>query len=348
MIEFASVVEKARLFDPAGNPIEQTIEHRTDPLTSAVASINAALGEKAKAFFLGAPDLQMLRDYQERTRSECPFCNVAEKATSFSREFVRDGRLQIGRSTGVPNLFSKCAVDAVAIVDPGRHVLFPSQLAKEALADAIRVGREIVRRARQQDAALVHHAVGMNFLPPGGSSMPHPHYQTHVRGVPYSGVARLMRLARAFLERTGRSYWEALVEAEKRAGARYVGAAGRVEWLAAWAPTHQREFWGVLPGVASVAEISDADADAFASGISRVISYYESLGNHPFTFAFFSSPDPSATGHFALHLKVCSRPSFRALYSNYDTWFTPKMLGDDVHTEAPEKYAEALRGRWTA
>ena len=47
MIEFASVIEKAHLVDPAGNAVEQTIEHRTDPLTSTVASINAALSEKA-------------------------------------------------------------------------------------------------------------------------------------------------------------------------------------------------------------------------------------------------------------------------------------------------------------
>ena len=346
MIEFASVVEKAHLFDPAGNPVEQTIEHRTDPLTSSVASINAALSEKAKAFFLGATDVEMLRGYQEKTQADCPFCNVAQKATSFPRDFVAEGQLRMGRSIGVPNLFSKSGVDAVAIIDPGRHVLLPSQIAPEALADAIRVAREIVRRARQRDPALVHHVVGMNFLPPGGSSMPHPHYQAHVRGVPYSGVARLARLGREFLERNGRSYWDSLLEAEKRLGARFIGEAGRVQWLAAWAPAHQREIWGVLPGVASLTETSDADADAFASGISRVITYYESLANHPFTFAFFSSPQPDKG--FALQVKICSRPSFRSLYSNYDTWFTPKLLGDDVHTQAPEQYAGELRRRWGA
>jgi hypothetical protein len=51
-------------------------------------------------------------------------------------------------------------------------------------------------------------------------------------------------------------------------------------------------------------------------------------------------------GAWALHVKVCSRPAFRSLYSNYDTWFTPKFLGDEVHTEPPEGYAARLRGRW--
>ena len=347
MIEFASSVEKAPLIDPSGHAVEQTIEHRIDPLTSSVASINTALSEKAKAFFLGATDPQMLRDLEQKTRADCPFCNVATKGTRFPPDFVAEGQLRIGKSTGVPNLFSKTAVDAVAIVDPARHVLFPSQLEPQALADAIRVAREIIRRARQRDRGLVHHVVGMNFLAPAGSSVPHPHYQAQVRAVPYSGLSRVMAPSREFAARTGRSYWEVLLETEKRTGARFIGTTGRVQWVAAYAPAHQREIWGVLPGVASLLDLSEGDADAFASGAAKVISWYESLGNHPFNFAFFSSPDPGSAGHFALHVKVCSRPSFRPLYSNYDTWSTPKMFGDDVHTEAPERWAEALRGRWT-
>ena len=183
----------------------------------------------------------------------------------------------------------------------------------------------------------------MNFLAPAGSSVPHPHYQTQVRAVPYSGLARLIALGRDFAARTRRNYWEALIETEKRNGARFIGSTGRVQWLAAYAPAHQREIWGVLPGVAGLLQISDADADAFAEGAAKVISWYESLGNHPFNFAFFSSPDPAAADHFALHVKVCSRPSLRPLYSNYDTWSMPKMFGDDVHTEPPENWAEALR-----
>ena len=137
MIEFASVIEKAHLIDPAGNPVEQTIEHRTDPLTSTVASINAALSEKAKAFFLAATDVELLREYQEKTRAACPFCNVAEKGTRFPKSFVGEGQLQVGRSVAVTNLFSKTAFDSVAILDPGRHVLFPSQIAPEALAPVV-------------------------------------------------------------------------------------------------------------------------------------------------------------------------------------------------------------------
>ena len=49
---------------------------------------------------------------------------------------------------------------------------------------------------------------------------------------------------------------------------------------------------------------------------------------------------------FALQVKLCARPAFRPLYTNYDTWFAPKLVGDDAYTEAPEQYAARLKARW--
>jgi len=342
-MDLSSVTERTTLVDPAGNRAEQVIEHRTDPLTGSVASINAALGEKARAF-LGAADVALLEDLQEKTRAGCPFCGAAERGTRFIPEVAPEGQLRNGDALAMPNLFSKCAFDSVVIVDPSSHVLFPSRIAPAALAGAIGLAGELVRRARSRDQALTHHVVGMNFLHPGGSSVPHPHFQVHVRSVPYSGLDRAMRLAAEFRARTGGGFFDALLDHE-RGGPRFVGKIGAVEWIAAWAPAHQREIWGVLPGRASLAEVSAADAEAFAAGISRTISFYEEAGTHPFTLAFYSSPR-AAAGEWALHVKICSRPAFRPLYANYDTWFAPKFLGDEAHLEAPEGYAARLRARF--
>jgi len=49
-----------------------------------------------------------------------------------------------------------------------------------------------------------------------------------------------------------------------------------------------------------------------------------------------------------LHVKLIARPAFRASYTNYDTWFGPKLAGDEAHTEAPEQYAARLKVRWPA
>jgi galactose-1-phosphate uridylyltransferase len=343
-LELVPVVERTRLVDPAGAPAEQVIEHRVDPLLGTVASINAALGEKARAF-LGGADLALLQDLEERSRATCPFCAAAEKGTRFPPALVPEGQLRIGDALAMPNLFSKAGLDCVVVVDPARHVLFPSRIREKGLADAVRAAAELVRRARRDEPARVHHVAGMNFLAPGGSSVPHPHLQVHARSVPYSGIARAMALAAAHLDRKGRGYFEELLETERALGVRHLGRTGSVEWVVAWAPAHQREVWGILPSATSLVELDDAAAEGFAAGISRVISFYEEAGVHPFTLAFMSSPAPGARG-WALHVKICSRPALRAMYANYDSWFGPKLVGDDAHVEAPESYAAALRARW--
>ncbi len=345
MIEFTSVTERTRLVDPAGGELTQTLEHRLDPLTRSVASINAALGEKAKAF-LGGPDLELLRDLESRTKPGCPFCGAAERGTRFAPDVVPEGQLAVGRALALPNLFSKCGFDAVVVVDPAQHVLAPSRIAADALGDAVRAAAELVRRARAHDAGLVHHAAGMNFLAPGGSSIPHPHLQVQARTVPYSRLAAARSASAEHLAHSGRSYWAELVEEEVRRGARHVGdtGGGRVRWLAADAPSHQREIWGILPGTSSLVDLHDEDARAFGEGISKVVSSYERAGSHSFTLAFWSSPGPDEA--WALQVRICSRPAVRPLYYNYDTWFAPLFLGDDVHTETPEQTAAALRASW--
>ena len=386
MLALSPVAETAVLIDPWGHRSEQRIEHRTDPLTGAVASINTALGEKAKAF-LGAADLSLLAELEETSKRGCPFCDATNQGTRYPPEqalpgdpgeTANPGQLRRGNTVAVPNLFSKCARDSVVIIDYTQHVLSASKLGKPALADALLLAGELVRRARAQDPLLCHHVAGMNLLQPAGSSVPHPHVQVHARSVPYSGLQRLREAGALFAQRVGRSYWKVLLEEERALGERTIGttgadiggngghhgsgdnegnastivhpagpgAASEVTWLTPFAPAHQREVWGVLPEVGSLVELTEPQAAAFADGISRVVTAYEELGSNAFNFVFFSSPVAGDSATFSLQVRLCTRPAFRPLYSNYDTWFTPKFLGDDVHTEAPEQTAARLRARF--
>jgi galactose-1-phosphate uridylyltransferase len=344
-MDLRTVVERATIVDPAGQRTEQVVEHRIDPLTGTVASLNAAFGEKAKVF-IGTTDVALLADLQERSRAGCPFCSAGERGTRFVQEISAEPQIRVGRSLAVPNLFAKAGFDAVVIVDPALHVLFPSRLPADALGDALRAAARMVRLARAGDPARVHHLAGMNFLQPGGSSVPHPHLQVHARSTPYSALARAMDAAAAWRARTGRSFFDALLEHERRDGARWIGTTGPVAWVAAFAPAHQKEIWGVLPGTASLATARDEDLGALADGIARVVSTYEAWGAHPFTFALQSAPLPGREGDWALHVKICARPALKAVYANYDSWFGPLFAGDDAHTEAPEAYAARLRERF--
>jgi len=345
MLEFQVVAEQVQLVDPSGAEIEQRIEHRRDPLTGTVASVNGALSEKAKVF-LGVEDRALIQDLEERSRATCPFCAAAEKGTRFLPAFAPEGQIRVGRSIAMPNLFAKAALDAVVIIDHATHALSPSRLDPSTVTTAIQAAVELVRRARAGDAALVHHVAGMNFLPPGGSGVPHPHLQVHVRSVPYAGIERLLALGAAFRGRHGQGYWGLLLEEERRRGQRWLGRTGPVEWVAAFAPARQKEVWGLLPGVGSLAELDDAGAEGFAAGLCRVVASYEESGTSPFTMAFFSAPTPGRSEDLTLQARICARPAMRSLYSNYETWFAPLFLGDDAHTEAREVYAARLRARF--
>ena len=106
-MEFQSVTERAVLVDPSGRRAEQVIEHRTDPLTGTVASINGALGEKAKAF-LGSADVALLEDLQEKSKAGCPFCSAAERGTRYVPEVLAEGQLRVGSAVAMPK-YQACA-----------------------------------------------------------------------------------------------------------------------------------------------------------------------------------------------------------------------------------------------
>src|SRR5207244_4476989 len=214
-MELASITERTFLIDPAGNRSEQEIEQRVDPLTGTVASVNLALGEKAKAF-LGTADVEMLRDFETRSKTGCPFCSAEEKGTRFLPDLVKEGQLRIGKALAIQCSAEYCRVQ-------------------------------------------------------------------------------------------GRNFWTELLDQERKAGARYIGSTDPVEWIATFAPAHQKEIWGVLPGVGSLIELDDRAAASFAEGLSRILSFYEKSGVHPFTFALFSSPDAGSGQFYSLHLRICAR-----------------------------------------
>lgn len=341
-MDFFSVKEHFKMTGPDGKEFVQEIEHRKDPLTWVVATINSFLGEKAKAF-LGQADTELLKKLEEESKETCPFCVALEKGTRFSTDFIKEGLIKIGNSLAVPNLFSKAGIDAVVIVNHKQHTLAPSKISKEDFASAIKVGVALIKKGVDYNERLTHHVMGMNFLNPGGSSVPHPHFQVHLRSVPYSGITDILRLSEDYYRKKGVSYWQELIEFEKKEDVRFIGEVGKSCWIMPFAPAHQKEVWGILPGKGTLSELSDDEADAFAEGISKVVSFYEEEGHYAYTFAFFSSPVDNACDHFALQVRLCARPAFKSLYSNYDTWFTPKFIGDEVHTTAPEVYCQRLK-----
>lgn len=340
MINFYSIKEIADFISFDGSIMKQEIEHRKDPLTNVVATINGFLGEKAKAF-LGSKDEVFIKDLEEKTKANCPFCVADKGGTRFPESFVEGGYFREGDSICVPNLFSKAMVDAVCIVNFKKHLLNAKAFTGEDFYNVLKNCKRVIERAKAC-YNISNHILGMNFLHPGGSSMPHPHLQVHIRGVEYSGLKNLMNLSKDYYEKYGKSYWDEIVLSEKVEKKRYIADMDGIDWLVPFSPSHQKEVWGIVRGKGSIYELSDKDLEKLAIGISKVVSFYEDEGN-TYTFALLSSPVKDVGDYFSVQVRLCARPALKALYSNFDTWFDPMFVGDDVHTQSPEEYGDKLK-----
>ncbi len=340
MIEFYSVKETTDFISFGGTTMNQVIEHRVDPLTKVVATINGFLGEKAKAF-LGSKDFELIKDLEEKTKPNCPFCVANKSGTRFPKDFVKEGFFRQGDSLCVPNLFSKAIIDGVCIINLKKHCLSAKEFNEVDFYNSLKVCKEVIERAKNV-IGFKNHILGMNFLHPGGSSVPHPHLQVHVRQVEYSGLRRLLDLSKKYFEENGHNYWKVLVRTEKENKERFVSKIGTVDWVVPFAPSHQKEVWGIVEGKSSLYDFTDKDLESMAIGISKVLSFYEDEGN-TFTFALLSSPEIGVNDSFYAQIRLCARPALKSLYSNFDTWFDPMFVGDDVHTQSPEEYVKNLR-----
>ncbi len=340
MIKFESIKEVTDFVSFDGSLMKQEIEHRKDPLTGVVATINGYLGEKAKAF-LGSKDTELLREMEEKTRANCPFCVANKTGTRFSESFTEGGFLREGDSICVPNLFSKAKLDAVCIINIDKHLLNMKEYSNKDFYNALINCKRFIEKGKTY-YNLPYHVLGMNFLHPGGSSVPHPHLQVHLRGFEYSGITKLIDLSKEFFIKTGENYWQQLLLKEKELGLRYISDMGQVQWIVPFAPSHQKEIWGLVNGKSSITELTEKEIHAISEGISRALAFYEDEGN-TFTFALLSSPDDHVNRYFSLQIRLCARPAFKSLFSNYDTWFNPMFVGEDVHTQSPEEYGLRLK-----
>ncbi len=340
MIEFQSLKETVDFVSFDGSLMKQEIEHRKDPLTGVVATINGFLGEKAKAF-LGSKDNELLKDLEEKTKANCPFCVADKSGTRFQRDFVEEGFFRAGDSICVPNLFSKARLDGVCIINKNKHILNLKEYSAEDFYNALINCRDFIERG-QKCYNLSHHILGMNFLHPGGSSVPHPHLQVHVRGYEYSGLTNLINLSKGYFFKNKENYWQELLLKEKELGARYICEMGQIYWIVPYSPSHQKEIWGIVRGKSSIFELSEKEIYALAEGIIRSLAFYEDEGN-TCTFALLSSPKTEDKEYYSLQIRLCARPAFKSLYSNFDTWFVPMFAGEDVHTLSPEEYALKLK-----
>jgi len=345
VIRFEGWTVKARVLNPLkGFELEvQELERRVDPLTGHTTIVARGRLPYVKQFM--EHDEQLLRRLADASRASCPFCpeRVEQVTPKFPSDVVPEGRVKVGRCIAFPSLHAHSDFNAVVVLGP-RHLARPSELDEDLIYEGLKAGVDVALRAYRSDHKLRSPSIVMNYLPPAGSSIVHPHMQVLSSTSPFNVVRELLARSFEFYTLWSRCYWDALVEEERRLGERYIGSTGPIHWLAPYAPSRHFEVWGVGPS-SDLSSLGDGELRGIARGVANVLRFYESEGLLSFNFAVYSAPLGGRYDYFKVLVKVCSRFGLKEPFLN-DFWAMPALLGEGEVMEAPEDYASRLRSAW--
>ena len=186
-------------------------------------------------------------------------------------------------------------------------------------------------------------AICQNHLPSAGGSLIHPHLQVHADRIASNHHRFLQQRATRYFQQTGDFLFSEYLCLEKADGSRYIGPTGAWEWLAAFAPEGFFEIWGILPGVTSLRQITDADWAALAQGVLNTQRFYRSLHRNGYNLGLLLVENGAY--HLELRVVILVRANYapwvRSDFTSYEV-----MLGDMTTFVAPEETAEKARRFW--
>lgn len=328
------LTERFRSPDGSDEEVERQLEVRFDPLLGTSARIAQGVSlPKAEASALA---------FIQAGNPACPFCpqRLAQVTPRILAAICAEGRIREGETILFPNTVPYSQYAAVAIFS-ARHWLALREFTPSLIADNLAAALRFVRQVHDFDRRVQHGAYNVNYLYPSGGSLPHPHAQIYVDPYPTTMMRLQYQAGERFWSGHGRSFWEALVEAEEQRGERFVGRVGATSWMTAFAPLGFNEVRAVVSHRETFLDLTDEDRGALAFGISRVLSWYESSGYNSFNLALYSGPLSGAVG-FCVNLTMVTRS---ALVPNYrsDAMHLERLHWEAAVDRPPEALATELR-----
>ena len=319
------------------------MEVRRDPLLGDISVYNPCLKDKVK-FFFGDSDSGLVEKLIEDSAKNCIFCGeMIERSTPrYPSDLVPEGRIRIGEAVLFPNLFPIGKYHSVVRLS-NAHFMKLSEFRPAIIEDGLKAAQTFIKLVYAHDPSASFVAVNANYLFPAGATLVHPHLQMLITPTAYSYHERLIRASHAYYQEHGSEFYPDLIEEEKRLGGRYVAHRGAWHWLAAFSPMGNNEVIAVHEGESDFGLLSESDLATLAEGISRVLSFYESLCHLSFNYSIFSVRGSSSQKGFRCLLKIISRQN---LYPNYrnDDYFLQKLLHSELIINLPEDLALELRG----
>ena len=288
-------------------------------------------------------DKKVLDSLVEQTRASCPFCpeSVKTKTPMFSRDFLEEGRIFVGDTVVVPNIWGHAERSVLAILSKQHHLAL-REFTVELLVDGFKGGVAYLKRLKDVSPEIRFPVFVFNYLPPAGSSIFHPHMQVLVRDRPFYLVKLMLDRSRVYFRKTGTSFWSDLLMKE-RGGDRYLFNMNRVEWLVPFAPLRgMNEVQAVVRGKSHLLELNNDDWSGLAEGMSKILRFYDKEMYSSFNLVLMSGPLDRHLNYFDVNLRIISRPGMQTMSFTH-AWAVPYLLWDGEAVEPPEQLACRIR-----
>ncbi len=343
MIKFEKTVRYSKILSPLKN-FEETLvefEYRLDPLTGRNTTvIKGMLGYVQK--FLRT-DESILNSLVNSTRINCPFCpeNLWSKTPMFTSDIVPEGRIKCGDALIVPNLLGHAERSVLAILSDKHHLKL-NEISPKMLLDAFKCGLIYLKRLAEREPNERFPVFIINYLPPAGSSIMHPHMQILVRETPFFLTKLLIEKSEEYYQRFGRKYWEDLLKIERN-GDRYLFSENNVEWLVPFAPLRGiAEVQAIVSGRSNLLELKEEELRGLTEGLAKILKFYHQESLLSFNTILISGPLDQHLDYFDVNLRVMARPGLQGIGFT-DAWALPYFLWDGEAVEEPEKLAERIK-----
>jgi UDPglucose--hexose-1-phosphate uridylyltransferase len=323
----------AEMIAPDTGELTRTeIEVRVDPLTGHTSRILPNRG-------LMPPNDFDLEAFARENQERCPFCpdRIEQLTPRLPRPIHLDGRIVQGEATLFPNLHAYSSHSCVSVYSPRLHYLPLGQITERLMADNLSTQVEYAKAVMAADPDSRWSSVNANHMLPSGSSLFHPHLQGIVDASPTTLQRQVANVPAA--------RFDDYLDTERRAGVRFLGSPGDVQWLVSFAPIAPAELRAFVPGVASPTELSDELVAELGHGLTNALSAYADMGFESFNLAMYGAP-PGTVG-YPLNLRIACRSNLKPFYRS-DSTFLERLHWEGAVDLAPEHVAERIRDRFRA
>jgi galactose-1-phosphate uridylyltransferase len=209
------------------------------------------------------------------------------------------------------------------------------------IEDNLAASLDYIRAVSKVDADARFCAYNINYLYPSGGSLPHPHSQLFVDPFPTSMMRMQHASVTAYWHANGRCFWNDLVSEETERAERMIFRDGPIVWMTPFAPTGFNEVRAVLCERATILDLSSADLEKLASGISRVLGWYDTIGYNSFNLALYSG-ELGKDSADRVNLTMVKRTAMAPFYRS-DSMYLERLHWEAALDRTPEDVAADVR-----